>query len=50
MSFSPIRLRPHHLLCLQTFRGNGYSPGFVRKMTELSLRVQGEAKALRTAC
>jgi hypothetical protein len=26
-----IRLRPHHLLCLIAFQGEGYSPGFVEK-------------------
>ena len=28
-----IRLRPHHLLCLQTFVGHGYSPEFTAHMT-----------------
>ena len=32
---APVRLRPHHLLCLQNFRGKGYSPAFVRKITEI---------------
>ena len=31
-----VRLRPHHLLCLQNFRGNGYSPAFIEKMTKVS--------------
>jgi len=26
-----IRLRPHHLLCLVAFQGEGYSPEFVEK-------------------
>ena len=30
-----IHLRPHHLLCLQAFRGKGYSESFVKKMTEV---------------
>ena len=30
-----IHLRPHHLLCLQAFRGKGYSAAFVKKMTEV---------------
>ena len=34
-----VRLRPHHLLCLQNFRGKGYSPAFVEKMTEVSARL-----------
>lgn len=29
---SPIRLRAHTLLCLQGFRGEGYSPEFVKNM------------------
>lgn len=28
-----ICLRPHHLLCLQTFVGHGYSPDFTKHMT-----------------
>ena len=32
-NFSAIRLRPHHLLCLQTFVGHGYSEEFVQHMT-----------------
>ena len=28
-----LHLRPHHLLCLQTFVGLGYSEEFVRNMT-----------------
>lgn len=31
-SFPPIRLRAHTLLCLQGFRGEGYSPAFVENM------------------
>lgn len=27
-----IRLRPHHLLCVQNFRGHGYNEAFTRKM------------------
>jgi hypothetical protein len=29
---SPIRLRGHTLLCLQGFRGEGYSPGFTENL------------------
>lgn len=32
---SPIRLRGHTLLCLQGFRGEGYSPGFVENMAAI---------------
>lgn len=30
-----IRLRPHHLLCLVAFQGEGYSPEFVEKTRDL---------------
>ena len=30
-----LRLRPHHLLCLQTFVGHGYSDEFVAHMTHV---------------
>ena len=30
---SELHLRPHHLLCLQTFIGRGYSEDFVEHMT-----------------
>ena len=30
---SALHLRPHHLLCLQTFVGRGYSKEFVEHMT-----------------
>ena len=32
---SPIRLRAHTLLCLQGFRGEGYSAAFVKNMAEV---------------
>ena len=27
-----LRLRPHHFLCIQNYRGHGYSPAFDEKM------------------
>ena len=30
-----IRLRPHHLLCIQGFRGQGYSPTFIANLAQL---------------
>lgn len=44
-SSTPIRLRGHTLLCLQGFRGEGYSPGFVANMAAIhqSLCNQPEA-------
>jgi biotin-[acetyl-CoA-carboxylase] ligase BirA-like protein len=34
--FADIKLRPHHLLCIQNFRGFGYSDGFTQNMAELA--------------
>src|SRR5512145_3084231 len=34
-SSPPLRLRAHTLLCLQGFRGMGYSSGFVENMTAI---------------
>lgn len=31
-----IYLRPHHLLCTQTFQGKGYSEEFVENMTQIT--------------
>jgi uncharacterized protein len=30
-----VRLRGHHLVCLHFFRGEGYSPDFIRNLKEL---------------
>lgn len=30
-----VRLRPHHLLCIQGFRGQGYSPTFIANLARL---------------
>lgn len=35
ISLSTLHLRPHHLLCLQTFIGHGYSEEFVQEMTSV---------------
>lgn len=32
MSGETVRLRPHHLLCIRSFEGRGYSPEFVENM------------------
>lgn len=32
---APFSLRPHHLLCLAAFCGDGYSEAFIRRMAEL---------------
>lgn len=42
-----IALRPHHLLCLLTYIGRGYSPGFVENYDRLAARLgSGEAIAI----
>lgn len=38
-----IRLRPHHLLCLLTYVGKGYSPAFIANYDAIAERIgQGE--------
>ena len=34
-----VRLRPHHLLCVLTYVGRGYSPGFTANMTAVAERL-----------
>lgn len=36
---APVRLRAHHLLCLQTYKGLGYSPQFVAGMDAIVSRL-----------
>lgn len=36
-----IRLRPHHLLCLLTYVGKGYSPAFVQNYDRIASRLSG---------
>lgn len=38
----PIVLRAHHLLCVHGFRGMGYSPAFVEKMTKIVTQIRDE--------
>ena len=38
----PIRVRAHTLLCLQGFRGDGYSAGFVENMAAIHQRLAGD--------
>jgi len=42
MTGSPVRLRGHHLVCLQFFRGEGYSEEFVANLTGLLGRLATE--------
>lgn len=56
---SSFKLRPHHALCIQNFRGNGYSPQFTANMTSLiqtfekdnpQITLQTETDILCIAC
>ena len=42
----PIPIRAHALLCLQGFRGKGYSPGFVKRMAEVATQVRQHPEQL----
>lgn len=44
MNHSPILLRPHHGLCIQNFRGKGYSAAFVAKMSKIVSRLEQNPK------
>ena len=39
---NPLRLRPHHLLCIQKFAGHGYDENFTRYMASLVEALQAE--------
>ena len=41
-----IKLRPHHLLCTQTYRGRGYSEDFVENMNEITSILRNNPKTL----
>ena len=45
-----IALRPHHLLCIRYFRGNGYSPAFVENMQRVIARLEKEDPAVTLVC
>jgi hypothetical protein len=34
-----VRLRPHHLLCMLTYVGKGYSPAFVKNYETIAVRL-----------
>jgi uncharacterized protein len=57
MNPEPVRLRGHHFICLQFFRGEGYSEEFVTNLTSLlevaatePALVVAEADDVCTAC
>lgn len=43
MSQTPVRLRPHHFVCLQFYRGEGYDEPFVANLAEVLGRLEGQA-------
>jgi hypothetical protein len=34
-----VRLRPHHLLCILTYKGAGYSPAFCANYDRIAVRI-----------
>jgi hypothetical protein len=40
MSNTPIKIRPHHGMCLAYFQGKGYSEGFTGHMQEMKERFE----------
>lgn len=36
-----VRLRPHHLLCVLTYSGKGYSPAFTENFDRIAARLAG---------
>lgn len=44
-----VRLRAHHLLCLLTYAGRGYSPAFVANMDEVAARLSAGEEVLIVA-
>jgi uncharacterized protein len=43
---TPIRLRPHHLLCILSYKGVGYTPGFTANMTTIVEAISNGAPIL----
>ena len=37
-----MRLRPHHLLCTQSYSGKGYDDAFVKNMDQLTKKLRTE--------
>lgn len=44
-----VRLRPHHLLCILTYVGKGYSPAFVTNYDMVAERISGGEEILLVA-
>lgn len=46
MAVHPIRLRGHHLLCLLTYVGKGYTPTFVENLDLIAERIRRGAPVI----
>jgi uncharacterized protein len=44
-----LRLRPHHLLCMLTYVGKGYTPEFTANFTHLLSRIDAGERAIEIA-
>ena len=42
----PIRIRAHHLLCMQGFQGYGYNKTFTENMTHIAPRNSQKSRIL----
>lgn len=46
MAVHPVRLRGHHLLCLLTYVGKGYTPAFVENLNHIAEAVRRGAPVM----
>lgn len=44
-----VHLRPHHLLCILTYVGRGYSPAFIENYDRVAARISGGEDILLVA-
>ena len=44
-----VRLRPHHLLCMLTFAGKGYSPDFIANFDRIIQRIASGNQTIEIA-
>lgn len=45
-----LKIRPHHILCMRAYRGNGYSKEFSKKMEEVIKSINAYNKFLNIEC
>jgi len=43
---APIKIRAHHLLCLQGFQGKGYDKEYIKNMTRLVSIIQQDSQSI----